>query len=170
MEEVFRSLVGRFNESVRGYLKPRRRGVSLPIQISIQPDTQIIVVNEELAENGHRKKRSYSIAGETSDISESGLSFIVPSIRLGGHYLVSEGLVLDLEIDLPNGKLKLKAAGCRYEQLGVGASVGNFVVGVRIVEMSENDRVLLKEYLESRKGVRKNKVESVQWGLDLSSN
>lgn len=112
------------------------------------------------------ERKGLSILGETQDISENGLSFIVSSIRLGEHYLVSDGTVLDLEIDLPEGKLHVKAAGCRYQQIDQDCSVGRFLVGAKFVEVSAKDKILLAEYLEAEKRFGKNKVKNVQWGLD----
>jgi hypothetical protein len=168
IEEVFRTLVGRFNESVRGYLKPSRRPSRLPIQISIEPSTQTTsVLKHRLADVYPERKKNLSVAGETADLSKEGLSFIVPFIRLGERYLVSDGTVLNVEIELPNGKLNLKAIGCRYEQIDMESSIGRYLVGARIVRMSEKDKVLLADYLEAAKGGRREKVKNVEWGLDL---
>lgn len=168
MEEVFRSLVGRFNESVRGYFKPSRKNSRLPIQVTIQPKIQTTsLLKNHLAEVYAQKRKNLSTSGETLDIDKNGISFIVPFIRLGEHYLVSDGTVLNLEIDLPNGQLHLKARGCRYEQIEQDSSVGRFLVGARIVEISQKDQVLLEDYLQAEKGPRKEKIENVEWGLDL---
>jgi len=169
MEEVFRSLVGRLNESVRGYLKPSRKHSRLPILVSLQPNIQTTsLLKNRLAEVYVEKKKNLSIFGETQDISDNGLSFIVSSIRLGEHYLVSDGMVLNIEIDLPEGKLNVKAVGCRYEQIDMDSSVGRFLVGAKFVEVSAKDRVLLAEYLDAEKRSGKNKAGNVQWGLDLT--
>jgi hypothetical protein len=170
MEEVFRSLVGRLNESVRGYLKPRRKSSRLPVQVSIQPKIQTTsLVKNRLAETYTEKKKEFSTFGETYDISREGISFIVPFIRLGENYLVSDGTVLSLMIELPDSQLMLEAIGCRYEQIDPDSSAGGFLVGAKIIGMSEKDRVLFEEYLESQKLFRKNKVsKNIQWGLDLT--
>jgi hypothetical protein len=157
MEEVFRSLVGRFNESVRGYFQPRRKGYRLPIEVSIQPAWHLTPVTAS------GKKKKFSTSGQTCDISENGISFVVPFIRLGEHYMVSEGTVLDIEVGLPNGKLSLKAVGCRYEQIEQDSSVDTFLVGAKIIELSITDKALLKEYFETEKGSRSIKVKQVQW-------
>jgi hypothetical protein len=160
MEEVFRSLVGRFNESVRSYLKPSRQSSRLPVQVTIQPKIQTT----------SSPKKNLSIAGETVDISENGISFIVPFIRLGEHYLVDADTQLSLEVELPNGLLNLQAVGCRYQLIGQDLSVGKYVVGAKFVEVDKKNRVLLTEYLEMKKGRGKNKVKNVEWGLDLSGS
>jgi hypothetical protein len=168
MEEVFRSLVGRFNESVRGYLKSSRKRSRLPIQVTIQPKIETTsLLKNHLAEAYAQKKKNLSTSGEMLDIDKKGISFIVPFIRLGEHYLVGGDTYLNLEIDLPNGKLRLKAVGCRYEQVEQDSSVGRFLVGARIVGTSEKDDALLTEYLEAEKGTGRAKVKNVQWGLDL---
>lgn len=169
MEEVFRTLVGRLNESVRGILSPRRKSSRLPVQVSIKLDTHVTcVVKRHLAKTYEEKKKNLSTCGETYDISEKGISFVVPFIRLGEHYLVTEGTVLDLEIDLPNGKLRLTAVGCRYEQIEEHSSVSRFLVGARITDITARDKVLLDEYLASEK--RGGKVKNVAWGLDPSGS
>src|ERR1700733_14221081 len=171
MEEVFRSFVGRLNESVRGYFKPRRKSSCLPINVTIQPQIQTkSLLTNHLAETYAEKKRNLSTSGETFDISEGGVSLIVPFIRLGEHYLVSDGTVLNLTITLPNGELHLQAIGRRYEQIDMDSSVGRFLVGAKIVEVRTKDKVLFDEYIESQKGSRKNGVKNVQWGLDLSQS
>lgn len=169
MEEVFRSLVGRINESVRGYLKPSRKSSRLPVQISIQPKIQTTsLLKNHLAAVYAERKKNLTTSGETYDISEKGISFVVPFIRLGEHYLVNDGTVLDLEVSLPSGTLRLKAVGCSYRQIGRDLSTANYLVGAKIVELGKNDKLLLAEYLEMEKGRGKNKVENVQWGLDLT--
>jgi hypothetical protein len=169
MEEVFRSIVGRLNESVRGYLKPRRRNSRLPIIVSIQPNIQTkSLLKNELAARYAEKKRNLSTAGETFDISEGGISFIVPFIRLGEHYLVSEGTTLNLQIELPEGQLNLKAVGCRYEQIDIESTSGRFLVGARIIGMSEKDRSMFQDHVASQKGSGQKRANHFQWDLDLS--
>jgi hypothetical protein len=138
------------------------------MQVTIQPKIETTsLLKNRLAEVYAQKKRNLSTLGETLDIDRNGISFIVPFIRLGEHYLVDGNTFLNLEIDLPNGKLHLKALGCRYEQIEQDSSVGRYLVGARIVEISEKDDVLLTEYLETEKSFKKQKVKNVQWGLDL---
>jgi hypothetical protein len=167
MAEVFRSLVGRLNDSVKGYFKPSRKRSSLPVRIEIIPDFQTtgqVIIDPETGLAG--KRRKLTIAGETADISATGISFFVNFIRVGQHYLVSEGTRLKLEVDLPAGMLCLDAIGCRYENIDIDSSVSKFLVGARITKISAADKKLLEDHLHGKhlNGV---KINGARLGLEL---
>lgn len=91
-----------------------------------------------------------SIRGETKDLSESGIAFIVSAIRVQEHYLVGDGSTLIAEVDLPNGNIKMKIVGKRYEQVGIHVSTTQYLVGAKIVGMSETDIEVYNEFLKSK--------------------
>jgi len=81
-----------------------------------------------------------SLAGRTRDLGESDLTLVVPSIRIGGEYITLEDNKLLVVLDLPAGQVRLIAAPVRFEQLAGDAAGDGYLVGVRIVEMSDADR------------------------------
>ncbi len=95
-----------------------------------------------------------SLRGETCDLSKTGVSLLLPAIRIEDSYLVGEGRELNVELDLPGGKVKMVIAGQRYEQTDIHSSVAQFFVGANIVAMSEHDREIYDEFL--RHGTKSN--------------
>lgn len=88
------------------------------------------------------------IAGEMKDFSSSGIAFIVPSIRIRECYLVGEDCTLHVEIDLPDGKLRMQVVGQRYEQIGEHLSVSRYLIGASISEMTEENREIYEHFLQ----------------------
>src|SRR5688572_17319940 len=118
---MIRKLVSRFNKSVTKQIVAARREFHIPIKISITPDHTTGRLNMPVTE--------YSIRGETQDLSKTGIGFIVPAIRIKEYYLVGQDRPLNVEVDLPNGKIKLQMLGVRYEQINIHSSVSEFLVG-----------------------------------------
>jgi len=92
-----------------------------------------------------------SIQGETKDLSTTGISFIVPTIRLREHYLVGEDHTLRAELKLPNGKIKVFLKGQRYEQIGQDVSNARYLVGTSILKISSGDKETYEEFLQNKK-------------------
>lgn len=92
-----------------------------------------------------------SVTGETVDFSTSGVGFTVSCIRLKEFYLVGEGRTLTAEISLPNGKVKMKLLGLRYEQADQQVSVSHYLVGAKIVAMTKSDESVYTEFLNGGK-------------------
>lgn len=175
---MIRKLVSRFNESLRDYLSSsssssssRRRNICVPVTISIMPEDPC-----RLSRRGGRRSEpeiddesaTLSVKGVTKDLSENGLAFIVPSVRLGQHYLVGQArLTLGITLDLPNGKVCFKAVGERYEQFGESASAAvKYLIGASITEISVADRNAFTEYLRQAQKAQK----SEKLALGVSNN
>lgn len=160
--------MSRFSESVFGLRKPERKLGACPIKISVSPEihTQSRLERFSQAKAENIEKQQLTVSGETRDLSENGLSFIVPSIRLDSCYLVGSHEVLEMEIDLPNGRVKLEAVGCRYEQIeDLHASAGRFLVGAKISRIAEKDRALLADFLRGEKTAGRLRQQNL--GLDI---
>lgn len=143
---MIRKLVRRLNESVACHLSPRRRNIQVPIAISIKCElsgvrhgkTGKLIMPEELP----------VLRGETIDLSSEGIAFLVPCVRLGQTYLVGEGKTLNVELDLPKGKVHFQAVGLRYEPISKDNSVIKYLIGARITQISASDREIYAEFLQ----------------------
>lgn len=172
---MIRKLVSRFNESLRDYLSSpsssssRRKNICVPVAISIKPeasgsvrrgDTGKLLMSEEAA--------TRVIKGETKDLSENGLAFVVPSVRIGPHYLVGQTRqLLEVTLDLPNGKVCFKAVGERYEPIGESATATvKYLIGARITDISNADRKSYTEYLQNARKAQK----SEKLALGITNN
>jgi hypothetical protein len=74
------------------------------------------------------------------------LTLVVPSIRVGGDYLTLEENRLKIVLALPSGPVELLCSPVRFEQL---AGDEGYLVGVRILEMSDDERRLYAEHLRT---------------------
>lgn len=132
---------------LRDYVTDRRRaerrGMRYEARLSFD-----VSIHHAGKMSGHSKtpNRAASLAGRTRDIGEGDLTLVVPSIRLGGDYLTLEDNRLKITLALPSGSVELVAAPVRFEQL---AGDEGYLVGVRVLEMSDDDRRLYAEHLRT---------------------
>ena len=156
---MLRKLIGNFKKSMSERIAPRRHVYQMPVIISFEPHKN--VGRQNTAAN-------LSVRGETKDLSSSGIAFIVPSIRLREYYLVGENRTLNVELNLPGGKLKMQVVGMRYEQLGdEHSSATTYMIGAHITQITAGDREIYEEFL--RTGIKtKVKAGRLELGIDKS--
>jgi len=88
-----------------------------------------------------------SLAGHTLDLSETGLTLVVPAIRIGGKYLTDQDCKLRITLELSTGSIQLFAASMRFEQLTGEAEESGYLIGAHITEMRDGDRDRYLEFL-----------------------
>lgn len=121
-------------------MAPRLK-VSVPVKVWLEPRRRAGAL--ELP------GRVYSMFGQTANLSLTGIAFTVPSIRIEENYLVGDERVLNIELDLPVGRVSMKGIGRRYERLGDGVSCSKYVIGVHILTMSDEQRRLYEAFVAS---------------------
>jgi len=155
---MLRELINRFNRSLsERMVAPRRRHRS-PVKVWFDPEG-----NSELA---IARAEAACVYGETVDISRTGVGILVPSIRIKEKYLVGQERTLNIEIDLPTGKVYLRAVGRRYEKVGVHVSTERFLVGAHIVSLIGTDKQIYETFLTSSTRRTKNAAASLELGID----
>lgn len=135
MAKLIRKLATELTGFIMSRLTAPRIKLCVPVIITLEPEKDIT-------------PKTLFLKGETKDLSKSGIAVIVPSIRLREKYLVGENRTLYAQLDLPNGKIKAELVGCRYEQTGIHDSIATYLIGARIMNISESDRALYEEYLQ----------------------
>ena len=116
-----------------------RRHHKASIKVWFEPDAP--------TEKARTEACSSCILGETADISRTGIGFLVPSIRIKEKYLVGQERNLNIEIDLPTGKVFMRAVGRRYEKVGIHLSDERFFVGAQILSLTGPDRERYESFL-----------------------
>ncbi|MFN2491962.1 MAG: PilZ domain-containing protein [Pyrinomonadaceae bacterium] len=139
MAEFTRAIVSRF----RQYVGERRRAKRYTVRLSFS----ISVPDRAKSSNGSRRTRV--MEGHTLDISASGLALIVPAITLGEHHLVGENRSLNVRLELPADSLQLKVSPVRYESLDEHETETGYLIGARILEMTDEDRERFMRYVAS---------------------
>ncbi|HKV35508.1 MAG TPA: PilZ domain-containing protein [Pyrinomonadaceae bacterium] len=99
--------------------------------------------------NTNGSRRLPTLDGHTLDVSTTGLALIVPAIRIGEHYLAGSDRSVYVKLDLPAGPVEMKLATVRYEALDETDEETGYVIGARIIEMSDADRASFEKYVAS---------------------
>jgi hypothetical protein len=108
-------------------------------------DFTISLSDPRVRSNGSR--RLPTLNGHTLDISTTGLALIVPAIRIGEHYLAGADRKLFVKLELPGGPVEMKVESVRYESLEESGEESGYLIGARIVEMSDEDRTAYNTHI-----------------------
>ena len=139
MPERLRTIASRLREFVGNRRRAQRHKVRLAVFVSLLDATP-------------GAPPAGGVAGHTRDASESGLGVVLPAIRLGGRYLVGEGVTLRLTLKLGEETARLYGTPVRYERLEEaedGQTEPGFLLGIRL--HPDGDRAMLRDYLQSMK-------------------
>ena len=144
MPEHLRSIVNRIRQFVGDRRRAPRYRARLPCTVSlIEQDNR----------STHASTHTRALAGHTQDLSATGLALILPAIRIGQRYLMGEGRSILVVLELPAGKIRMRATPVRYERLDTETqSEPGYLIGAHIGEMSDADRSLFIEYLKKLRG------------------
>ncbi len=155
---MIRTLISKFSRSLSGKMVSSRKNQQAPIKIWFDPDIK--------SERALEAARAACVLGHTVDISRTGIAFLVPSIRVKEKYLVGHERVLNVEIDLPLGKVNMRVLGKRYEMVGEHSTTERFHVGAQIVEVASDSKENFNAFL--RRGNGKAGLPSV--GINLGAD
>jgi hypothetical protein len=138
MPELIRTIASRLREFVGNRRRAPRRPVRLAVFVS-------------LLDASPGAPPAGGVAGHTRDASDTGLGVVLPVIRLGGRYLVGDGVTLRLTLKLGEQTARLYGTPVRYEKLEADGPDTGFFIGIRLTETSGRDHALLIEYINSLK-------------------
>src|SRR6266446_6278311 len=137
MSELARSLVSHLRRFVGDRRQAKRQTARLAFTLSL--------VGPVIKLNGPRTNAG--LKGHTLDVSMNGLALIVPTILLGEHHLVGENRRLKVELELPHGPVAMQVVPLRYESMEEHKTETGYLIGARIVEISEPDRKRFTQYV-----------------------
>jgi hypothetical protein len=134
MTELLRNIAGRLRAVVANRRASPRLAARLPCLISL---------HEPRA--SAQSRRPATLEAHTRDLSATGVAVVAPAIRINDRYLTDSTLLLRLEH--PAGRMEMVVQSVRYEQLPPGGEEEGYLIGVRIVEMSDGDRARYDAHL-----------------------
>ena len=136
MSEFVRSVVAQLQKLMGKTNSP----VSLPGRLPLNVSPAI-----------HRAKSTGELnpgAGYTCELGRTELTFTVPSIVSGGRHLFCDSEPqVELQIHLPSVSVDMKVLLVRYDAMSGDES--GYLVGARIVDMSEIDRARYYDFLRT---------------------
>jgi hypothetical protein len=139
---MLRELVSRFSRTVAERRASVRKKYSIPVKVCFAPEMKSPV-------KSHNRCDEASLSGETTDISATGIGFVVSAIRIKEKYLVGQDRVLNVELDLSGCKVRMQVRGVRYERIGIHLSTERYLVGAHIVGMNEEDEAAYAHLLKN---------------------
>ena len=137
MSELPRRIVSHLRRFIGNRRQAKRVRARLNFTLSLS--------DPRVSSNGSR--RLPTLEGHTLDVSITGLALVVPAIRVGEHYLAGNERRLHIRLELPDGPVEMTVASVRYESL---EDESGYIIGARIIEMSDSDRATFEKYVSSR--------------------
>lgn len=137
---MLRELVSRFNSTIAQRRASARKQYNVPVKVCFAPEKNSPV-------KSHGRCDDSFLSGEISDISETGIGFIVSAIRIKEKYLVGQERMLNVELDISGTKIRMQVLGVRYERIGIHLSTERYLVGAAIVNVNEEDQAAYEHLL-----------------------
>jgi hypothetical protein len=126
---------------MRNYVKDRRRSprvrARLLFTISVRQKTKVTSTIP----------RDRILKGHTRDICATGLGLLLPQVHLDGHHLATEGREMNVVLELPGGPMSLIVEPTRYEYLDESELGCSYLIGVKIVGISDEDRLRIENFI-----------------------
>jgi hypothetical protein len=144
MSTLINSLAGRLRGLVGDRRRAPRRGARAHARL---PFTVVLLDGQEEATTNFAGGKSLS--GHTRDLSETGLTLLLPVVRIGDGYLTDTERYLGVRLALPGGPVSMLAASVRFEHLDMLEDGYGYLVGVRIVRMRDDERASYYAYLRT---------------------
>lgn len=133
------SIVSRLYGFVANHIQGRRSGTRLPLNVSLLEPAKTRAASAQ---------HSPAVSGYLHDISKTGLSLVVPSVRFGNHYLIDcSDYILQIMVELPNEAVNIQATPVRFDKL----DESQYFIGARIIQMTDLDRRRIVKYIKQAK-------------------
>lgn len=155
---MLRELVSRFSSTIAERRVPARKRHSVPIKVCFATGQSGV--------KQHTSCDDLFLSGETTDVSATGVGFVVSSIRIKEKYLVGQDRVLNLELDLSGLKIRMQVRGRRYERVGIHLSEEKYLVGAEILSVNESDQTAYEDFLAHGHKPAGNLVRAFELGAE----
>lgn len=153
---MLRELVSRFSSTIAERRASVRKKYSVPVKICFARE-----------KDGLRSScDDLFLSGETTDVSETGIGFVVSAIRIKEKYLVGQDRLLNVELDLSGTKVRMQVRGCRYEKVGIHISTEKYLVGGEIVSVDDADKSAYEHLLAHGQKSASNLAPVLELGTD----
>ncbi len=145
---MIRELVSRFSTTLTARRASARKNYHVPVRVCFAPEKNTANLRRTSCDD-------LFLSGETTDLSETGIGFLVSTIRIKEKYLVGQQRMLDVELDLSGVKVRMQVRGVRYERIGVHLSTEKYLVGAEIVDIDPEDKASYESFLSNGGQIRK---------------
>ena len=144
MSTLIHSLAGRLREFVGDRRRAPRRKARVYVRL---PLTLALLDTKDEPSAALARKRS--LTGRTRDLSETGLTLLLPAVRICHTYLTDREHYLGIRLRIPDGPVSMLAVPVRFEDMGEGEPELRYLIGVRIIRIEQEERARYLTYLHS---------------------
>jgi hypothetical protein len=133
---------------LRKYVGDRRRSLRREARFEARLPVTISLLSSE----DEPTKNFYNtpmLEGQTRDISDRGLTLLLPSSRIRSVYLTVSDIYLGIRLELPDRPVGMISTSVRFEQLSTKEAGFGYLLGVRIMKMKEEDQERYIAYLST---------------------
>lgn len=141
-----RSVTTRLRRYVTDRRKVLRRGSRYEARLPF-----IITPLGAAKRSGKRLPIAPALIGHTRDLSETSMTLLLPSVRVGNVYLTDAESCLEVRLELPGGPVSILTNCVRFEQLPRKEAGCGYLLAVRIVEIEDHARACYLSYLNTVK-------------------
>ena len=149
MAEKTSDIVRSVTSFVREYVNDRRRVLRRGHRLEARLPFIISLLGTEQETAEKSPPDAPALVGHTRDLSETGLTLLLPSVRIGGAYLTDRENYLGIKLQLPSGTAAMLTVPARFEQLTRKEVECSFLLGVRIIKMRNDERARYTAYLDT---------------------
>lgn len=135
----------------RAWANNRRGAERYETEVEAQIDARLLlsISLPNVEEKPGAAARPRQLIGSTRNVSETGLAIVVSSLRVGTSLITEENCALRIVLDIyPEGVVEMDGAVMHHRPIDEKDKEAGYLVGVRIGEMSEDDRARYLQYLE----------------------
>jgi hypothetical protein len=137
---------GSAGKSFRALFRDRRRFARRGFVCEVSLPVGVTAPDESVAAGGATGGPGAVVSGHTRDLSESGLSLVLPAAGHERAGYTAAGSQLRVALGLPGGTISMRASTVRCETFDHGDE-RKHLIGACIVSMAEADRRRYTEFL-----------------------
>jgi hypothetical protein len=141
--DLIHSVVARFRGFVKGRHRVLTRGERFDARLSF-----IVTLLDAGRGSRARHTDAPALLGFTRNLSETGLTLLLPSVRIGDAYVTDIERHLEVKLELPDGPVALHTAPVRFEQLPRREAGCGYLLAVRITGGRGDGRERYVAYLK----------------------
>src|SRR4051812_38711883 len=112
MSTLINSLAGR----LRAFVGDRRRAYRRNARVDSRLLYRLVLLDTK-EQNADAVADKKSLGGNTRDLSETGLTLLLKTVRIGGSYLTEMDRYLGVRLELPDGPVSMLATSTRFKDV-----------------------------------------------------
>jgi len=132
---------------VRGFVKGRHRILTRGDRFDARLPFVITLLDAGRGSRA-RQRDAPALLGFTRNLSETGLTLLLPSVRIGDAYVTDIERRLEVKVELPEGSVALLTTPVRFEQLPRREAGCGYLLAVRITGAQGDGRERYVAYLK----------------------